>query len=175
MTPSKRKLALGLQKSRSYRHKLVAEHIQRSPAIQIRALRESRRLTQTQLAQAAGVRQSWISDVEKPDREGFNLSTLKKLAEAFDVALIVRFVPFSQFTEWIDRLDEADLAPPPFDQDAALWWDTPSGTGQAIHWETEVTAAHQLGLPIVASLAPRIAQSTTAVSTTPDLEVTRSA
>jgi transcriptional regulator with XRE-family HTH domain len=61
-------------------------------------MREERGWTQRELGDIAGVRQNWISQIESPDYEGFSLRTLKKLAFAFDVALIVRFVPFSLLT-----------------------------------------------------------------------------
>ena len=38
--------------------------------------------------------------MEKPGGAHFTLETLKRLAEAFDVALVVRFAPFSELLDW---------------------------------------------------------------------------
>jgi len=59
-------------------------------------MRESKGWTQAQLAKAAGMKQSRISVLENPDYETMNLLTLRRLARAFDVALSIKFVPFSE-------------------------------------------------------------------------------
>jgi transcriptional regulator with XRE-family HTH domain len=113
-------------RSKSYRHKLVAEHLKVTIPAQFQAMREDRGWTQRQLADITGLKQSWISHLEDPDNEAFTLDTLKKFGEAFDVALVLRWVPFSQFVDWIANLEMRDLAPPPFDDDIALAEPAPS-------------------------------------------------
>jgi len=120
MTISRLDIAESLR-AKSYRHKLVSEHFQRTTAAQLRAMRQARHWTQRELGKRAGVGQTWISQVESPDYERMSVRTLKKLGEAFDVALILRYVPFSQFADWIAKLDMQDLAPPGFDDDVALF------------------------------------------------------
>jgi transcriptional regulator with XRE-family HTH domain len=68
-------------------------------AFQIRALREQREWNQTQLAGKANMQQERISALENPSHSP-TLSTLKKLASAFDVALIVRFIPISELVKY---------------------------------------------------------------------------
>ncbi len=63
---------------------------------QIRALRKARGWTQAQLAERCGIPQARISHVEQPGRDPLSLRTLYRLSAAFDVGLLVQFVPFSE-------------------------------------------------------------------------------
>ncbi|WP_323794970.1 helix-turn-helix domain-containing protein [Nisaea sp.] len=54
----------------------------------VRVLREFRSLTQKDLAEAAGISQSYLSEIERGAREG-TLSTIKALAKALAVPLTV--------------------------------------------------------------------------------------
>ena len=64
--------------------------------IQTRILREQRELSQGQLAERVKTTQSVISRLEDPNYGKLSLSSLLKLASAYDVALLVKFVPFSR-------------------------------------------------------------------------------
>ncbi|MBS1842735.1 MAG: helix-turn-helix transcriptional regulator [Acidobacteria bacterium] len=91
-----------LKKGKPYREAFVTSQISVGIPFQIRALREQRGLGQKQLAEAAGMLQPRISAMEKPGNGSLNLETLKRLAGAFDVGLIVKFVPFTELTQWAD-------------------------------------------------------------------------
>jgi transcriptional regulator with XRE-family HTH domain len=80
-------------------------------AAQIRAMRERRRMSQQELAEEVGMGQARISLLENPNYQGLSLATLKRIANAFDVALVVRFEPFSKLFKIIDSETEASLAP----------------------------------------------------------------
>jgi hypothetical protein len=54
--------------------------------------------------------------MESPGR-GLNLKTLKRVAAAFDVALIVRFVTFGELARWVESLAVGSLDVPSFDQE----------------------------------------------------------
>jgi len=82
-----------------------------------RALRESRGMTQPGLAEIAGMSQPRISEMERPGERKPNLETLLRLASAFDVALDVRFVPFSDFVDANNTVDLDNLHIPNFDDD----------------------------------------------------------
>jgi transcriptional regulator with XRE-family HTH domain len=86
-------------------------------AFQIQALREQRCLTQKQLAEKAGMLQPRIAAMEHPSGSEPNLRTLKRLASAFDVALIVRFAPFSELTEWVESFSPDTFVVPSFGND----------------------------------------------------------
>ncbi|MGB7284356.1 MAG: helix-turn-helix transcriptional regulator [Candidatus Acidiferrum sp.] len=68
-------------------------------ASQIRAMRRRRELTQQGLAQEVEMKQSRISALERPGTK-FNIETLVRLAAAFKVGLVVKFVPFSEMVRW---------------------------------------------------------------------------
>jgi transcriptional regulator with XRE-family HTH domain len=102
---------------RSYRDTAVDSHIGTNLAAQIYALREALGWTQAELADRAGMAQARISVMENPSYEQFTLSTLKRLRAAFDVALIVRFVPFTEFADWMANLTPEKLAPPHFEKE----------------------------------------------------------
>ena len=52
--------------------------------------------------------QNAISRLENPSYGKATLTTLKRLAAAFDVALIVRFVPFGQLVDWASSTPRID-------------------------------------------------------------------
>ena len=86
---------------KQYRNNFVAEQINIGVPFQVAELRISRGWSQDELAQRAGMKQSRISQVENPDYGSLSISTLKRLAAAFDVALVVRFVPFSELISYV--------------------------------------------------------------------------
>src|SRR3974377_254533 len=68
---------------------------------QIRSLRlHSDMPRQADLAKEAGLQQSRISMFETPGAANVTLETLARLAAAFRVGLIVKFVPFSEMLRW---------------------------------------------------------------------------
>lgn len=105
---------------KEYRDIYVSEAISSGIAFQIREMRKQRAWNQAELGQKAEMAQESISKLENPDYGKFTLSTLKRLASAFDVALIVRFAPFSQLVDWATDLGPEDLAVPAFENDQGL-------------------------------------------------------
>lgn len=87
-----------------------------SIALQIKALRLQRGWSQEVLAEKAGMKQSRISAMEQANYTGWSLRTLRRLAAAFDLALVVRFESFgtllddvtSMSRERLERLSFAD-------------------------------------------------------------------
>jgi transcriptional regulator with XRE-family HTH domain len=84
--------------------------------MQCRALRESYGWTQPQLADAAGMSQPRISEIERPGERKLNLETLLRLASAFDVALQVRFVTFEKLVDDENQIDLDNFYVAPFEQ-----------------------------------------------------------
>ena len=64
---------------------------------QIRAIRNRRGWSQGQFAEILGKPQSNVSRLENREYGSFTLNTLFELASAFDVGLIVEFVPYENF------------------------------------------------------------------------------
>lgn len=104
-------------RDKDYRDAFVASRLKIGLPMQCRALRESREWTQPQLADAAGMTQPRISEIERPGERSLNLETLLRLASAFDVALQVRFVPFSSFVTDDDNVDLDNFHIEPFEED----------------------------------------------------------
>jgi transcriptional regulator with XRE-family HTH domain len=67
---------------------------------QIKALRRRQSLTQELLAKEANMKQSRISAIEYPGGVSFTVETLTRLAAAFKVGLVIKFVPFSEMLRW---------------------------------------------------------------------------
>ncbi len=81
---------------KEYRDSFVAEHIFGRLPLKILALREARGLSQKELGDKIGVAQTWVSKLEDPNYGKLTLSTLLRIASAFDVGIEVDFVPFSK-------------------------------------------------------------------------------
>lgn len=97
--------------SKKSRDAFVSACVDQTIPFQIKALRltEERNWTQKKLASRAGMKQERISVCENPNYGRFSLQTLKQIAAAFDVALIVRFAPFSELVEWESNLSPESL------------------------------------------------------------------
>lgn len=104
----------------AFRRAFLADYVQEILAAQIRAIREHRGLTQEQLGQTAdGMSQVQISRLENPDYSGASVNSLKRLAQAFDIGLIIRYAPFSEFVDWIVEQSPHRLVPPSFLEEQA--------------------------------------------------------
>ena len=66
-------------------------------ALQVRELRESKNLSQSDLAAKTGTHQSAISRLENTDYGRMSVQTLIDLATAMDVALVVKFASYEDF------------------------------------------------------------------------------
>ena len=103
-------------KDEEYRREYSAD-VGTGLAFQIKLLREKNGWTQDRLAELTGKQQETISQWENPDYGNYTLKTLKSLAAAFDVALMVKFVPFSELVEWMSGLTPGRLAPSSFKEE----------------------------------------------------------
>jgi transcriptional regulator with XRE-family HTH domain len=103
--------------NKEYREALAVEHVNTTLAIQIRKMRESRNWNQDDLAGLLGKHQETISQWENPDYGRHTITTLKSLAAAFDVALLVKFIPFSELVRDMLSLSEVRLSPPSFSEE----------------------------------------------------------
>lgn len=89
-----------------YRQATLEAEIEQGIAWQVRINREERGWTQRELGTRLKTGQSAISKLESPEGGDIQLSTLVKAAHAFDCALLVRFVSYSEF-----RAVTADVQP----------------------------------------------------------------
>jgi transcriptional regulator with XRE-family HTH domain len=100
-----------------FRKQFIDEHIDVGVAFQIRSLRDRQNLTQAKLAERLSVKQPLVSAWENPNYGKYTLATLKELAKAFDVGLLVRFVPFSTLVGWTVDIKPDTIAPPSFGEE----------------------------------------------------------
>lgn len=105
-------------KNKKSRSAFVRAHTRKLIAKQIRAMRNKEKYTQQEMESEFGIKQSWISDLENPNKPGMvNVQTLLKIADVFDVGLLVRFVPFDTFIEYSEKIYPEDLAVPSYDEE----------------------------------------------------------
>lgn len=92
---------------------MEAAHTQ-GMAYAIRINREKRGWTQQELADRSQTSLDLIQEIENPDNDGlYQLGALRKIANAFDIALRVDFTDYHVLDESRHRLSEDDLYIPP--------------------------------------------------------------
>ena len=94
---------------KSYRDSYLQTAVPGSIAYQIRALREQAGLTQQQLAERVGTKQSVISRLEDSEYGRASVQTLLRIASALGVALLVRFVAYPEFLLRMSDVSESGL------------------------------------------------------------------
>ncbi len=121
---SKTSLLRRIRKGKRERAQLVESNLAQGIAFQIRAARDAQGLSQDALAQMIGMSQNNLSRLENPEYGKHTISSLKRISEALDLAVVVRFVPFSQYIAWLSRTPYLDpgispeaLAPPSFSKE----------------------------------------------------------
>ena len=115
------KLWSRLSRSKEARERFVESHSAKAIAFQIRAMRRTQDWSQEQFAEACGMTQNMISRLESPEYGRPSVTTLRRIAAAFDVALAVRFVPFSELAEWVATLSPDRMDVRPFSNDSIHW------------------------------------------------------
>lgn len=114
----KRELIAELR-DKDYREGFVEAHVGDSIAFQLKAMRMSKGMDQRDVAGLLGnpKLQPMVSRYENPDYGKYSVSTLLELAKAFDVALVVRFAPFSELLDWDLDVSAGKLCPKSFVED----------------------------------------------------------
>ena len=108
-------------KDAEYRKAFVASQITIGIPFQIRALLKSRTgWTQATLAEKSGMLQPRISGLMSPGKVRPNIETLRRIAEAFDCGLVVRFAPFSELARWSDEFSPDSFQVAAFDDDTGF-------------------------------------------------------
>lgn len=143
-------------RNKEYRDSFVAANISNTISAQIHTMRESRKWTQTELASRCDMRQSRISALEDPECENVEIATLRRVASAFDVALLVQFAPFSEIALLSTSLKPSDYNVSDYSSDYLK--ESKAARNATVHnhgyimveinsatrlnWTTEVTARH---------------------------------
>jgi transcriptional regulator with XRE-family HTH domain len=104
-------------KDKETRHVYCDEFLNSSIATQIKVLREQREWTQRELAERAEMRQERISVLEDVNYSSWTINVLRRLAEAFDLTLTVKFESFGEKLFAIEDMSRETLEKPSFDED----------------------------------------------------------
>jgi transcriptional regulator with XRE-family HTH domain len=130
---------------KEYRDTYADESLSTYIATQIKVLREQRQLTQRELAESAGMAQPRIAVMEDINYSSWSISTLRRLAQAFDVRLSVKFENFSSLIPEIETLSREALERDSFADDT--WFhkkDAQSAwVGGASDYGSHVSSPHQ--------------------------------
>jgi transcriptional regulator with XRE-family HTH domain len=116
-TISARQQLLSSFRDPEYRHLFVNERLRSSVALQIRALRQAREMTQKKLGDAIDMAQTWVSKLEDPEYGKMTVATLLRLAEAFDTDLEIKFRPFSRTLTSLPTQTTEYFTVPSFDEE----------------------------------------------------------
>ncbi len=119
MKPRQRARLIELLNDPEYRHEFFGSLISTSIAAQIKANRTDRDWSQKRLGEETGMKQSRISAMEDVNYQGWTIKTLRRLAEAFDVTLSVRFESFGKALDRFGRFQES-LVEPPYTRDPRI-------------------------------------------------------
>ena len=104
--------------SKKYRHAYVSAHVADTIAAQIFSLRKINKWSQQKLADKVGMKQSRISALENSVFDNVTIGTLKRLSEAFNVALTVRFISFGELANWISNMSKDKISVPSYKDEA---------------------------------------------------------
>ncbi|HVB78929.1 MAG TPA: helix-turn-helix transcriptional regulator, partial [Candidatus Binataceae bacterium] len=107
-------------RDREYREAYADSFVNTFVAMQIRAIREQRGMTQKELAEKIGTAQTGVSRLENANYSGRSISTLKNVARQFDCWLRVSFEGYGSLIDEADRFGEDALRRPRFEEDIAF-------------------------------------------------------
>lgn len=99
------------------RHYLIESQIRHGIPLQLRAMREGQGWTQATLAEKLGTTQNAISRLENPRTGKPTITTLERIAQVFDVALIVKFAPFSEFADSLSEMSDKSVSVPSYEEE----------------------------------------------------------
>jgi transcriptional regulator with XRE-family HTH domain len=102
---------------KAYRDAYVAEHVKTGVAYQVRAMRDERDMSQKELAALMDKPQSVVSRIEDPAYGKLSVQTLLEVAQAFDVALVVKFAGYGEFISNVKDISPKALNAESFDTD----------------------------------------------------------
>ena len=133
-----------LSRGHDARTRFVESHTDKTLAFQIRALRGD--MSQEKAMEKLGMNQNAISRLENPYYGKATLTTLKRIAAAYDVGLLVEFVPFSKLIDHVSGTPHLDpgLGPstmnvPSFEEELPELESTETqSSAESIQWLTEV-------------------------------------
>lgn len=134
-------IATSLIADAAYSAEFVEAEIATTVPFQIRAMRRERGWTQKDLAERTEQNQKTISDFENPDIGPRSVTSLLRIARAFDVGLIVRFAPLGEIVDWSARMSKRHHFVPSRTKDARL-----RAQARGTRTEANASTTYQWGL-----------------------------
>ena len=117
MNESRREELIDSFRDREYRESYAQDFLNTTIATQLRVIREQRDLTQAELAEAVGTKQTAISRIENVDNTARNIGTLMEIAFRLDCRLKVSFETFGSLIEESLQFSRENLHRPTFSED----------------------------------------------------------
>lgn len=97
-------------REKRFREEYATAMLKRMIPYQTRAIRKKRGWSQERLAEEANVTQGVISRAEDPDYGNLTLTTIGRIAAGFDLAAIIRLVPFNELIRYGENTSEKEFA-----------------------------------------------------------------
>ncbi len=117
MLSVKSQLLGNFKSSKEYRHAFVEEKVRTQLAIQVKAIREQRGIGRPEFASLMKKAPSWVFRLEDPNQPPPTISTLLRVAEAFDTDLEISFSSFSGLLNRLERLAPESFEVPSFGEE----------------------------------------------------------
>src|SRR5258708_709548 len=109
-----------LARDKRYREEYAIAMLKRMIPYPTRSIRKKRGWSQAKLAEEAKVTQGVISRAEDPDYGNLTLSTIGRIAAGYDLAAVVKFVPFGELVRYSEQTSEREFAAlPTFEEENA--------------------------------------------------------
>jgi transcriptional regulator with XRE-family HTH domain len=121
------------------RHIYTDEFLNAKIATQIRVLREAAGLSQEELAEKSGMRQERICVLEDVNYSAWTLSTLRRLAEVFDLRINVSFEDFGSFLDEFANFSKESLERVSFKDDPIFGKNTKVVRKQVFYGGSDIT------------------------------------
>lgn len=152
---------------KEYRHAYAEESLNISIATQIKVLREQRKMSQDALAEESGMKQPVISRYENVNYASWSISSLRRLAQVFDVDLQVRFRSFGELVESVDKFSRSALQVPSFADDPYFKFQQPTAAPQLLSDITTNLNEQQSRLPNCGLAGSNVGSANSAAGGTP--------
>lgn len=120
MNESRREKLIADFRDQEYRESYAEDFLNTSIATQLRVVREQREVTQTELAEAIGTKQTAISRIENVNNTARNIGTLMKVAFKLGCRLKVSFETFGSLIDESLEFSREQLQRPSFEEDTVF-------------------------------------------------------
>lgn len=156
---------------REYREAYADTFVDTFVAMQIRAIREQRGMTQKELAEKIGTAQTGVSRLENANYSGRSISALKNVARQFDCWLRVSFESYGSLVEEAEGFGEEALRRPSFEEDTAFSQETePSGDHQGRMKQMAKATANTAVVSPLAAMMSALGKNAISSSRRPQLD-----